>query len=93
MNLGFILTFVFLFFFYFLCIFRAPEQKVLVHYFDHTLSVVRPLLTFHMFDFFSKTAERNSTKHDRKQDPNVIDQVRVFRADRKNKMASLASIG
>ena len=33
----------------------------------------------------------NSTKVDRKQDPNVLYQVCVFRADRKNKMAALAS--
>ena len=61
-------------------------------------SVVRPsvvrrpsVVNFHIFDFFSETAERNSTKLDRKQDPNVLYQVCVFRADRKNKMAALAS--
>ena len=43
------------------------------------------------FDFSSKTAERNSTKLDRKQDLNILYQVCVFRADRKNKMAALAS--
>ena len=48
-------------------------------------------LTFHIFDFSSETAERNSTKLDRKQDLNVLYQVCVFRADRKNKMAALAS--
>ena len=53
---------------------------------------VRPSsLTFHIFDFFSETTERNSTKLDRKQDLNVLYQVCVFRADRKNKMAALAS--
>ena len=53
---------------------------------------VRPSsLTFHIFDFFSKTTERNSTKLDRKQDLNVFYQVCVFQADRKNKMAALAS--
>ena len=55
------------------------------------LSVRRPSLTFHIFDFFSETAERNSTKLDRKQDLNVLYQVFVFRADRKNKMAALVS--
>ena len=53
--------------------------------------VRRPSLTFHIFDFFSETAEWNSTKLDRKQDLNVLYQVCVFRADRKNKMAALAS--
>ena len=52
---------------------------------------VRPSLTFHIFDFFSKTTEHNSTKLDRKQDLNVLYQVCVFRADRKNNMAALAS--
>ena len=82
------------------CVFSAPEPKAQVHYCDHALSVVRPSvvrpsvrpsLTFHIFDFFSETAERNSTKLDRKQDLNVLYQVCVFRADRKNKMAALAS--
>ena len=41
--------------------------------------------------YFSETAELNSTKLDRKQDINVLYQVCVFRADRKNKMAALAS--
>ena len=83
-------------------LFSAPEPKAQVHYCDHALSVVRrpsvrpssvrrPSLTFHIFDFSSKTAERNSTKLDRKQDLNVLYQVCVFRADRKNKMAALAS--
>ena len=52
---------------------------------------VRPSLTFYIFNFFSETAERNSTKLDRKQDLNVFYQVCVFLADRKNKMAALAS--
>ena len=54
-------------------------------------SVVHPSLTFHIFDFFSETAEQNLTKLDRTEDLNVIYQVCVFRADRKNKMAALAS--
>ena len=54
-------------------------------------SVRRPSLTFHIFDFSSETPERNSTKLDRKQDLNILYQVCVFRADRKNKMAALAS--
>ena len=55
-------------------------------------SVVRPSsLTFHIFDFFFETAIQNSTKLNRKQDLNVLYKVCVFRADRKNKMAALAS--
>ena len=50
-----------------------------------------PLIGWDIFDFPSENAERNSTKLDRKQDLNVLYQVCVFRADRKNKMAALAS--
>ena len=52
---------------------------------------VRPSLTFHIFNFSSETTEQNSTKLDRKQDLNVLYQVCVFRANRINKMAALAS--
>ena len=44
-----------------------------------------------IFYFSSETAERNSTKLDRKQDLNVLYQVCVFRADWINKMATPAS--
>ena len=50
-----------------------------------------PLIGWDIFYFFSEIAERNSTKLDRKQDLNVLYQVSVFRADRKSKMAALAS--
>ena len=50
-----------------------------------------PLIGWDIYDFSSETAERNSTKLDRKQDLNVLYEVCVFRADRKNKMAALAS--
>ena len=50
-----------------------------------------PLLGWDIFIFSSETAERNSTKLDRKQDLNALYQVCVFWADRKNKMAALAS--
>ena len=50
-----------------------------------------PLIGWDIFVFYSETAERNSTKLDRKQDLNVLYQVCVFRADRKNKMVALAS--
>ena len=69
-----------------------PRHWQLGLHYDHSLSIVRPSsLTFHIFDFSSETAERNFTKLYRKLDLNVIHQVCVFRADRKNKMAALAS--
>ena len=43
-----------------------------------------PLIDLDIFDFSSETAERNSTKLDRKQDLNVLYQVIVFRAYCKN---------
>ena len=50
-----------------------------------------PLIGWDIVDFFSETAEGNSTKLDRKQDLKALYQVCVFRVDRKNKMAALAS--
>ena len=50
-----------------------------------------PLIYWDIFDFCSKTTERNSTKLNRKQDLNVLYQVCVFRADGKNNVAALAS--
>ena len=38
----------------------------------------RPLIGWDIFDFSSETAERNSTKLDRKQDLNILYQVCVF---------------
>ena len=49
------------------------------------------VVNFHIFDLSSETAERNSTKLDRKPDLYALYQVCVFRADRKNKMAALVS--
>ena len=49
-----------------------------------------PLIGWDIFDFSSITTEQNSAKLDRKQDLNVLYQVCVFRANRKNKMAALA---
>ena len=51
-----------------------------------------PLIGWDIFDFFSETAEPNSMKLDRKQDLNALYRVCVFLADRKNKMAALASV-
>ena len=50
-----------------------------------------PLIGWDIFNFFSEIVERNSRKLDKKKDLNVLYQVCVFRADRKNKMAALAS--
>ena len=50
-----------------------------------------PLIGWDIFNFFSETAEQNSTKLDSKQDLNVLYQVCVFQADRKNKMVALDS--
>ena len=50
-----------------------------------------PLIGWDIFDFSSEIAEQNSKKLNRKQDLKVFYQVCVFRADRKNKMAALAS--
>ena len=49
------------------------------------------LIGWDILDFFSETPERNWTKLDRKQDLKVLYQVYVFQANRKNKMAALAS--
>ena len=67
--------------------------RILVHLSRSTdVAVVRrPSFTFHFFDLSSETAERNSTKLDWKQDVNVLYKVCVFQADRKNKLAALAS--
>ena len=50
-----------------------------------------PLIGWDILDFFSETAEWNSTKLDRKEDLNVLYQVCAIWADQKNKMAALAS--
>ena len=50
-----------------------------------------PLIDWEFFDFSDETAERNSKKLDRKQDLKVLYLACVFRADRKNKMATQAS--
>ena len=60
-------------------IFIAPETKAQVHHCDYALSVVRPsYLTFHILDFSSEATERNSTKHDSKQDLIILFQACVF---------------
>ena len=51
----------------------------------------QPLLGWDIFDYSSETAEQNSKKLNRKQDLNVLYQLRVFWVDQKNKMAAPAS--
>ena len=51
-----------------------------------------PLIGWYIIDFSSETAERNSTKLDRKQDLIFFFQVCVFQVDGKNKMAALTLI-
>ena len=50
-----------------------------------------PLICWDIYDFFPETAEQNSMIRDRKQDLNVLCQVCVFWAIRKNKMTVLTS--
>ena len=75
-----------------------------MHYCNHALSVrlsvclsvrpsVRPSLTFHIFDFSSKTTEQNSTKLDRKQELNILYQVCVFQVDWKTRWLPWPLIG
>ena len=62
--------------------FSTSEPKAKVHYCDDALSVVRPSsLKFHIFDFFSETPQRKLTILDRKQEPNILYQVCVVRAN------------
>ena len=49
------------------------------------------VVNFSHIQLTSKTVEQNSMKLERKQDLNVLYQVCVFQADRKNKIAALAS--
>ena len=46
----------------------------------------RPLIGREIFDFFSETAEQNSTKPDRKQDLDILYEVCVFSGRSENKM-------
>ena len=66
-----------------LCFFFGPVGK--------TRRLPWPLISWEIFDLFSETAERNSTKLDREQNINVLYQICVFGDDRKSKMAPLAS--
>ena len=70
---------------------RSSTKFVFFGLIRRTRRPPQPLIGWDILDFFSETAERNSTKPDKKEDLNVLYQVCVFRADRKNKMAALAS--
>ena len=50
-----------------------------------------PLINWDIFDFSYETAEKNSSKLDRKQHLNVLYKVSVFRANQKTNMAASAS--
>ena len=84
-------------FFFFACLFLvhlSRRLKCTIVIMCCPSSVVRRpsvVVNFHIFDFSSETAEQNLTKLYRKVDNNVLYQVCVFRVDRKNKMAALAS--
>ena len=49
------------------------------------------VISYHIFDFFSETAERNSMKLDKKKDLDFLYQVCIIQSDRKNKVATHAS--
>ena len=70
---------------------KSSTKFVFFRLIGKTRWLPQPPIGWYIFDFFSETAERNSTKLDRKEDINVLYQVCVFRADRKNKMAALTS--
>ena len=71
-------------------VFSAPEPTAQVHY-QVVIIPCPSVVNFHINYFSSETAEQNSTKLDRKQDLKVLYQVCVFRADRKNKIATPSS--
>ena len=89
-----LIQYIYYFFKYFV-VFLAPPSRRLewAIVIGHRPLSFRPSsgVNFHIFNFSSETNERNSTKLDRKQDLNALYQVCVFRADRENKMAALAS--
>ena len=59
-----------------LTIYSAPEQKTLLQYCDHTLSVI--IVNFHIFDFFSESTEWILVKLVRKQELNILHHVCVL---------------
>ena len=71
----------------------SSTKFVLIRPFEKTRWPPRPLTDCDIFDFSSETTEWNSTNLERKEDLdlNVLYQVCGFRADRKDKMATLAS--
>ena len=71
--------------FYQVCVFWADRKK--------TRWPPWPLIGWDIFDFFSETADRNSTKLDSKQDLNVFYQVCVFWPIRKTRWPPKPLIG
>ena len=69
----------------------SSTKFVLIGPFEKTRWPSRPLTDCDIFDFSSETTEWNSTNLKRKEDLNVLYQVCGFQADRKDKMATLAS--
>ena len=67
---------------YQVCVFRADKKNKMAAW---------PLIGWDIFDFFSGTAEWNSTKLDRNQDLNALYHVCVFWPIEKNKIAALVS--
>ena len=66
-------------YFYFLLVHLTRRLKCIIVIMRCPSSVRRlSSLTFHIYDFFSETTERNLTKLNRKQDLNVLYQVCVF---------------
>ena len=87
------LAFNFFFFFSFFLVHLSRRLKCTIVIMRCPSSVRPSSLTFHIFDFFSETAKRNSTKLDRKQDFNVLFKVCVFRADGKTRWLPWPLIG
>ena len=69
----------------------SSNKFVLLEPIRKTRRPPQPLIGWDIFDFFSETNEQNLTKLDRKQDLKVFKWVCVIGANRKNKMAALAS--
>ena len=85
--------------FYLANLFSAPELKAQVHYCDHALSIVRPsvcpsVVRRKLFTFSTsplKPLNRIQRKLTRSKNSTFSTKFLFFRADRKNKMAALAS--
>ena len=75
---------------------RISTSSIKFAFFGHigiTKWPLRPLIGWDIFDFSSETAERNSTKPDRKLHLHVLVHVCPFRADRKKRWQPWPLIG